>query len=267
MTNPAPDAAPADQGPSPLHAELEHRVYQFYRPFLNDKVIRWMFAGTNCDARVTDFYGKDVYIGRVAFDGSIKDRFWGEFVEPFLQDFIVKFVAEAVRLAEERGVERAAALRDAQGLLRMIVRGTYRHMEKVEHNQLNRDRQTILTRKLPPIRWTDPQPMVDRMNRFLDAILAGWQKPADPRSTPTSQSIPPVSSASASDAQHPTDDAAEYRAASWFAARKFPTARLRKAAARGRRSKVVRKIGQGREAKYSAADVSTHWPGELKEPR
>ena len=173
MTDP-PSTSPADSGRSPLFAELQIFVEQLYGPFRRDKIDSWKFVGIAKPFRMTDFYGKPISYEGILFDGSPRDVFWGGFAEPFLKDIFLKSIAHAAKLADERGIDREAAFSDIRGLMRMVVRGTYLGMRKVEINQLNRGRQTILSRKLPPIRWTDWEPMEARMYALVDELLAGW---------------------------------------------------------------------------------------------
>lgn len=174
----------ADDGPHPLHAEIRHFMEEMYRPFCLEKINKWISVGIAKPFRVTDYFGREIVIQGVGFEGSPRRLFWGGFAEPFLKDFIRKTIEHAVRLADDRGIERAGALLEARRLLRSMVTWAFHSMRKVEINHLNRPRQTNASRNPPPIRWTDTAPLVARMNAFVDEIVNGW--PPGPTRTSSS---------------------------------------------------------------------------------
>lgn len=169
MPSPATHAG----GQHPLHAEILHFMESMYWPFCREKINKWKFVGIAKPFRVTDFAGREIAFEGVRFDGAPRVVFWGGFVEPFLKDLIRRCVAHAVRLADNRGLERAGALGEARSVLSSMVTWAYHAMDQVELIQLNRGRETIRSRTLPPIQRTDSRPMVERMRAVIDEMIAG----------------------------------------------------------------------------------------------
>ena len=86
-----------------------------------DKVTRWAFFHSGNPMRVVDFYGKEITCSGsgVTFEGSPRRIFWGRYIEPFLEDIVLRMLDRTVALCKDEGHEVKPALMET-GLLLII---------------------------------------------------------------------------------------------------------------------------------------------------
>ncbi|MGA1799532.1 hypothetical protein VH567_12215 [Sphingomonas sp. 4RDLI-65] len=79
-----------------------------------------------------DFYGKPIASGGLEFEGSIRDRYWQRFIEPFLEDITYRALAEARKLALDRNQDVVPVLEETAGLLISTARKAFARMADID---------------------------------------------------------------------------------------------------------------------------------------
>src|SRR5688500_11543957 len=69
---------------------------------------------------------------RVSFDGSPRTIFWGRYIEPFLEDIVLRMLDRTVAYCKEDGHETTSALIETGLLLKPLIRETYDAMADID---------------------------------------------------------------------------------------------------------------------------------------
>jgi hypothetical protein len=80
----------------------------------------------------TDFYGNVIGSGGFEFSGSIRDRYWQRFIEPFLEDITCRALSEARKLALERNQDVDLVLNETAGLLISTSQKAFTRMADID---------------------------------------------------------------------------------------------------------------------------------------
>jgi len=131
------------------------------------KITPWAFLNSGQPMRVTDFYGKIIsYPGGIAFEGSPRIVFWGRYIDPFLEDVVLRMVDRTVNLCGEEGHEPRSALTETGRLLKNHVRDAYDAMANVDQRLRGQGYPDRVNK-----RNVDAE--IVAMERFIDARISG----------------------------------------------------------------------------------------------
>jgi len=154
--------------PSAAFPELQNFVRDEYRRIEQDHVIPWNFFNAGPPMHVVDFYGKQISYAGLEFSGSPRDIFWGNFIEPFLQDLVVRTAAQAVKFGDEREIDREDVLEDTKILMDGIIHAAYNRMQDIDR----RLRGGGYPLSVDPVDISEKRA---HMERFVVEILNGWR--------------------------------------------------------------------------------------------
>jgi hypothetical protein len=102
---------------TPLFPTFEKRITDSVNDLIAAQVIPWSFLTAGPPLRLKRFDGRKISYQGVTFEGTTQDVFWRGYIEPFLEDLVVRELAFAVESCKERKVDARETLRELQGLL------------------------------------------------------------------------------------------------------------------------------------------------------
>src|SRR5262245_47283218 len=108
--------------PSPLLGLIKKFVEDEWTKLDRQQITPWAFIAAGPSFQVTDFYGHSISYQGTLFEGSAEQVFWGRYIEPFLQDLVIRTIEETLRLASARQQNPRETLREAGGLLKSVIR-------------------------------------------------------------------------------------------------------------------------------------------------
>src|SRR5690606_28023918 len=96
------------------------------------QVTPWVFMETDTGLEVRTFSGKAIRYRGIRFEGSPRQVFWAGYIEPFLEDLVVRELDSAFTLSAERAVDPAEVLGEVKGLLIAATKKVYEQMAAVD---------------------------------------------------------------------------------------------------------------------------------------
>jgi hypothetical protein len=117
---------------TPLYPTFRKRVDDAIEQLIKEQVTPWVFLTTDPPFRIKAFDGREIAYGGVGFEGSPRDIFWARYIEPFLEKLCIFEIADAVRMAEKRGIDARLLLPELRGLLSAGFRKVYTRMADVD---------------------------------------------------------------------------------------------------------------------------------------
>jgi len=100
---------------TPLYPTFNKQVADAVQHLIDEQIEPWVFMRQGLSVKC--FNGRGVTYEGIDFEGSPRTVFWSGYIEPFLEDLIVKQLAAAVVAAKDRDVEGRELLGEVQGLL------------------------------------------------------------------------------------------------------------------------------------------------------
>ncbi len=113
---------------TPLYPTFKKRVTDAIEQLITKQVTPWSFIKAGPPFRVNRFDGRQIAYQGVGFEGSPREVFWGQYIEPFLEDLCISEISAAVRMAKERGVDGKSLLLELQSLLSSGFTRVYERM-------------------------------------------------------------------------------------------------------------------------------------------
>lgn len=117
---------------TPLLPHLEKFVSDEWQKIEREKIAPWTLMPIMMPFSVRDFHGRVISYEGIDFDGSPRHRFWGSYIEPFLEDLVGRCLEETKRFSESRHQSPRVALRAVAQLLKQSCRNAYRRMGEVD---------------------------------------------------------------------------------------------------------------------------------------
>ena len=102
---------------TPLFPTFEKRVNDSVNDLIAAQVTPWSFLMAGPPFQVKRFNGREISYQGVTFDGSPQQVFWSGYIEPFLEDLVVRELDFAVMACKEYKVDAGIVLSELQGLL------------------------------------------------------------------------------------------------------------------------------------------------------
>jgi hypothetical protein len=118
--------------PSPLFGLINKFVEDEWVKLDRQQITPWAFITAGPPFRVTDFYGHSISYQGILFEGSPEHVFWGRYIEPFLEDLVIRTMEETLRLASARRQDARQAMQEAGGLLKSVVRRAFSRMADID---------------------------------------------------------------------------------------------------------------------------------------
>lgn len=178
----------------------------------SERITPWAFFDSHFGVICTDFYGKPIACGGLEFEGSIRNRYWQRFIEPFLEDVTCRALSEARKLALDRNQDVVPVLEETTGLLISTARKAFARMADIDrrlrgkghpetvtlHNtdRERRDMEAFINLHLAnERRMVTPKRSLERYYRenqllFLDAWVRGRDRRLDFCEGQTALSLP-----------------------------------------------------------------------------
>lgn len=157
---------------TPLYPTFKKRVTDAIEQLITKQVTPWSFIKAGPPFRVNRFDGRQIAYQGVGFEGSPREVFWGQYIEPFLEDLCISEISAAVRMAKERGVDGKSLPLELQSLLSSGFTRVYERMADVDRRLRGKGYPESV-----PLRSVECE--ILRMNRFLEervlAEIEMWQ--------------------------------------------------------------------------------------------
>lgn len=157
---------------TPLYPTFKKRVTDAIEQLITKQVTPWSFIKAGPPFRVNRFDERQIAYQGVGFEGSPREVFWRQYIEPFLEDLCISEISAAVRMAKERGVDGKSLLLELQSLLSSGFTRVYERMADVDRRLRGKGYPESV-----PLRSVEYE--ILRMNRFLEervlAEIEMWQ--------------------------------------------------------------------------------------------
>jgi hypothetical protein len=154
---------------SPLFPLLQKFVEDEWVKLQARQITPWAFFNSHVGKICVDFHGAEIGSGGLEFSGSIRDRFWRGYIEPFLEDITCRAFEYARRVAAERHQRLAPALRETGGMLISLTRRAYSRMAEIDQRLRGKGNPESVPRYSPEVELADMERFIVR---HLNAELA-----------------------------------------------------------------------------------------------
>jgi len=157
---------------TPLYPTTQKRIVDASETIIATQVTPWGFLNAGVQVKVRRFDGRDISYTNIGFQGSPREVFWGRYIEPFLEDLIVREIALTMDACRVREIDARLALPELQGLLVYSCQKVFSHMANIDQRLLaNGDAQSA------PLRATDTEltNMVTFIQTHCAAELEMWK--------------------------------------------------------------------------------------------
>jgi hypothetical protein len=99
---------------------------------INIQVTPWAFLNSGQPFHITTFDGRQINYKGIAFEGSPRQVFWSNYIEPFLKDICISQISTALMMAKERSVDAKHLLPEVQSLLIAGITKVFSRMADVD---------------------------------------------------------------------------------------------------------------------------------------
>jgi hypothetical protein len=124
------------EGRTPLYARTRKRVDDLEHTLINEKLMPWRLMQTGKPIEVTDYYGKTLHFEGIMFSGSPRLIFWGNFIEPFIENGIVEVLDAVAEDCRTNNLESKPYLEEAAVLLDTMIIKVYQFMAETDQRLL-----------------------------------------------------------------------------------------------------------------------------------
>ena len=157
---------------TPLYPKFRKSINDSIGILIQNQVTPWSFLTAGPSFRVKKFDGKEIAYQGVAFEGSPRLVFWSGYIEPFLEDLVVREISSAIISAREKGVDAVLLLPEVQGLLIAGARKIFAHMAEVDRRlRVGGYPESVTLRSVDP----ELQTITQFIDEQINAELAMWK--------------------------------------------------------------------------------------------
>ncbi len=117
---------------TPLLPTFEKRITDSVNDLITAQVTPWSFLTAGPPFQVKRFDGRKISSQGVTFEGTTQDVFWRGYIEPFLEDLVVRELAFAIESCRKHKVDAREVLPEVQGLLLSGCRKVFAQMADVD---------------------------------------------------------------------------------------------------------------------------------------
>ncbi|MCP4703975.1 MAG: hypothetical protein GY865_05140 [candidate division Zixibacteria bacterium] len=116
---------------------------------LHKRVISWLmfFASNKGEIEMHD--GKTIKPCNIEFDGSIREIYWQNFIQPFLKESITNTFEKTREFANQYNIDTKAMLHEAYETLEIKIRDIFRHMIETDQKIRGKGSPTSVDRYNP----------------------------------------------------------------------------------------------------------------------
>lgn len=160
--------------PSPLLPTFQKSIYDESESITRDRVDPWLHL-SHSGVHLKTFDGRAIEYQGVHFLGTPSQIFWSRYIEPFLEDFVLRQLALAVRLSKERELDGRELIGDIRPLLKQASAKVFSRMADVDRR--------LMSGGFPDSRsLRDTKLELSQIERFIDShcaaeVLMWHQKP------------------------------------------------------------------------------------------
>lgn len=142
--------------------------------------------------KMQKFDGSWIHSQGLTFSGSIRDVFWGGFIEPFIEAGIIESLDLTVKSCRESGIPADTVIDEKAALLANMIKSVYQHMANVDHTLLTSGHQ--LKANPPSVLKRDVTGKTERMLQFLgeQVVAAKALVPAQRSDEPPTKTEDPL---------------------------------------------------------------------------
>jgi len=119
---------------TPLYEKTKQKIEDFYIDIDRNKLTPWAFLNSGKPFEVKDYYDKSIRYQGVGFDGTSRNVFWGNFIEPFLEHGITNILEQVASEAKESNLAPEPCIIEAVNLLDSLITRVYYRMAKIDQN-------------------------------------------------------------------------------------------------------------------------------------
>ena len=116
---------------TPLYPLIQQRVAEAARPLM-ERLEAWRMMNAHAALRTTRFDGKPVHYQGVAFEGTPRVVFWGDFFEPFMYDAAQRSLEWTIESCRDRRLDAGVYLAEASNLLNVLIAKVYEDMARTD---------------------------------------------------------------------------------------------------------------------------------------
>lgn len=124
---------------TPLYPTFQKSINDSIEQLIKNQVTPWAFLNSGKPMRVKCHDGKNISYEGIGYEGSPEHVFWSRYIEPFIEELVVKKINEAVSLAKERNVDGKKLLKEIEGLLLAGTRKIYNEMANTDQRLRGRE--------------------------------------------------------------------------------------------------------------------------------
>jgi hypothetical protein len=99
---------------------------------ISDNLIKWRMFSAKWKLEVDNFYGKPIRYEGVMFEGTPRDVFWGNYIEPFLENGIHESFKQLEIVCKEKNIGIEDYIYEMRGQLEILINKTYNYMAEID---------------------------------------------------------------------------------------------------------------------------------------
>lgn len=116
--------------PTPLFPTFEKRIVDATEHLLHTQIDPWIFFHRKLE--VKKFDGSVISYQGIQFEGNPRQVFWSRYIEPFLEDMVVKELTASVLAAKKHGANTKELLSEINSLLISSVTKVFARMADID---------------------------------------------------------------------------------------------------------------------------------------
>jgi len=99
---------------------------------ISEKLMKWRMFPAQWKLEIENYYGKPIRYSGIKYDGSPRVVYWGGFIEPFLENGIIKSLSELEKVCLQKNLDINDYVNEMEDLLRTLVVKTYNNMAEID---------------------------------------------------------------------------------------------------------------------------------------
>lgn len=123
---------------SPLHPKFQKQIHDEIDLILLNQINPWMFLNSGKPITLKQFNGRTISYEGNGFEGSPRRVFWSGYIEPFLENLVIRQIENANLTAQNKNVDLKTFLPELQDLLVAGCRKVYDRMAEVDQRLLGK---------------------------------------------------------------------------------------------------------------------------------
>lgn len=117
---------------TPLYPTFRKRIQDATARIIHDQVTPWIFLNAGPPFKAKQFTGREIFYQGLEFEGSPREVFWGQYIDPFLEALAIEEIDLAILTSNSRNVDTTLLLPEVQKLLIDSVQKVFESMAEVD---------------------------------------------------------------------------------------------------------------------------------------